>query len=277
MDAIEKDNLRLTRRLRRLESNMEQLEEMRETNARLMDQLLADLAAERQRSESLLLNVLPQRIVDRLHAGETTIADRHDDVAVVFCDFVGFTDLAARTPAPRLVGDLNALFSAFDAACDRHGVEKIKTIGDAYLAVAGLSAEGVTPQGVTLDDVTPQGVTLDDVTPRDPAVAAADAALEMRAATEATAGAWGIRIGIEVGPVVAGVIGTAKFAYDVWGDAVNTASRLETSAPPGAIQVSDQVAQRLAGAFDLTPVGIVDLKGKGPTRTWLLAGRSGPT
>jgi guanylate cyclase len=260
-DSVEKENLRLNRRIRRLESNMEQLEEMRETNARFMDRLLADLAAERQRSESLLLNVLPQRIVDRLHAGETTIADRHDDVAVVFSDFVGFTDLAARTSAPRLVADLNALFSAFDAACDLHGVEKIKTIGDAYLAVAGLSAAGVTPEGVT---------------PRDPAIAAANAALEMRGATEATAGTWQIRIGIEVGPVVAGVIGTAKFAYDVWGDAVNTASRLETSAPPGAIQVSDRVAQRLSGGFELTSAGSVDLKGKGPTRTWLLAGRSGP-
>jgi class 3 adenylate cyclase len=240
---------------------MGELEEMRETNARFMDRLLADLAAERQRSESLLLNVLPQRIVDRLHAGETTIADRHDDVAVVFTDFVGFTDLAARTPAPRLVGDLNALFSAFDAACERYGVEKIKTIGDAYLAVAGLSAEGVTPQGVT---------------PGDPAIAAANAALDMRATTEAMAGTWQIRVGIEVGPVVAGVIGTAKFAYDVWGDTVNTASRLETSAPPGTIQISDQVAHRLQGVFELTSLGSVDLKGKGPTRTWLLAGRSGP-
>jgi guanylate cyclase len=98
----------------------------------------------------------------------------------------------------------------------------------------------------------------------------------MRAATAATSGAWQIRIGIEVGPVVAGVIGTAKFAYDVWGVAVNTASRLETSAPPGAIQVSDRVARRLRGAFELTSVGSVDLKGKGPTQTWLLAGRSGP-
>jgi adenylate cyclase len=255
-DAIEKENLRLTRRLRRLESNMEQLEEMRETNARLMDQLLVDLAAERQRSEALLLNVLPQRIIDRLQAGETTIADRHEDVAVVFSDFVGFTDHAARTSAPRLVGDLNALFSAFDAACDRHGVEKIKTIGDAYLAVAGLSAEGGVPV--------------------DPAVAAASTALEMRAATEATDGTWQIRIGIEVGTIVAGVIGTGKFAYDVWGDAVNTASRLETSAPSGAIQVSDQVARRLEGLFELSSAGSVDLKGKGPTRTWLLAGRSGP-
>jgi guanylate cyclase len=256
MDPIEKENLRLNRRIRRLESNMEQLEEMRETNARFMEQLLADLAAERQRSESLLLNVLPQRIVDRLHAGETTIADRHDDVAVLFSDFVGFTDLAARTSAPRLVGDLNALFSAFDAACDRYGVEKIKTIGDAYLAVAGLAPGGGKAH--------------------DPATAAASAALEMRAATEATSGTWQVRVGIEVGPVVAGVIGTAKFAYDVWGDAVNTASRLETSAPPGAIQVSDRVARRLTGAFELTLVGPVELKGKGPTRTWLLAGRSGP-
>ena len=255
-DSVQKENLRLNRRIRRLESNMGELEEMRETNARFMDQLLADLAAERQRSEALLLNVLPQRIVDRLHAGETTIADRHDDVAVVFSDFVGFTDLAERTSASRLVGDLNALFSAFDAACDRHGVEKVKTIGDAYLAVAGLAA--------------------DDGNPRDPAIAAAEAALEMRAATEATSGAWQIRIGIDVGPVVAGVIGTAKFAYDVWGDAVNTASRLETSAPPGAIQVSDGVARRLRGAFEMTSVGSVDLKGKGPTRAWLLTGRSGP-
>jgi class 3 adenylate cyclase len=256
VDAVEKENRLLQRRIRRLESNMEQLEEMRETSARFMEQLLADLAAERQRSESLLLNVLPQRIVDRLRAGETTVADRHDDVAVVFSDFVGFTDLASRTPAPRLVGDLNALFSAFDAACDRYGVEKVKTIGDAYLAVAGLADDGGTPH--------------------DPATAAANAALEMRAATEATSGTWQIRIGIDVGPVVAGVIGTAKFAYDVWGDAVNTASRLETSAPPGAIQVSDRVARRLRGAFELTSVGSVDRKGKGPTQTWLLAGRSGP-
>ncbi len=256
MDAIEKENLRLKRRIRRLESNMEQLEEMRETNARLMDHLLADLAAERQRSEVLLLNVLPQRIVDRLHAGETTIAERHDDVAVLFSDFVGFTDLAARTSAPRLVDDLNALFSSFDAACSRYGVEKIKTIGDAYLAVAGLAADGGMPQ--------------------DPAIAAASAALEMRTATKATSGTWQIRVGIEVGPVAAGVIGTAKFAYDVWGDTVNTASRLETSAPPGEIQVSERVARRLRRAFELTPVGSVELKGKGPTRTWLLAGRSGP-
>lgn len=256
MDATEKENLRLARRIRRLESNMEQLEEMRETNARLLDQLLVDLAVERQRSEALLLNVLPQRIIDRLHAGETTIADRHDDVAVVFSDFVGFTDHAARTSAPRLVGDLNALFSAFDTACDRHGVEKIKTIGDAYLAVAGLSAEG----GAAPDS----------------AIAAASTALEMRAATEATAGTWQIRVGIEVGTVVAGVIGTGKFAYDVWGDAVNTASRLETSAPPGAIQVSDQVARRLEGTFELRSGCTLDLKGKGPTRTWLLTGRSGP-
>jgi class 3 adenylate cyclase len=252
-DAVEKENLRLNRRIRRLESNMEQLEEMRETNARLMDQLLVDLAAERERSESLLLNVLPQRIVDRLHAGETTIADRHDDVAVVFSDFVGFTDLAARTSAPRLVGDLNALFSAFDAACDRHGLEKIKTIGDAYLAVAGLSVEGDTP--------------------RDPAVAAAGAALEMQAETEATGGAWQVRIGIAVGPVVAGVIGTHKFAYDVWGDTVNVASRLESTAPAGAIHVSNAVADRLANAFELRPRGDVDLKGRGSMATFLLLGR----
>jgi adenylate cyclase len=253
MNEHEKENLRLVRRIRRLETNMEELEQMRDNNARLLDQLMRELAEERLRSEALLLNVLPQRIVDRLHAGETTIADRLDDVAVVFSDFVGFTEIASRSPASTLVAELNALFSEFDAICQRRGVEKIKTIGDAYMAASGLT-----------------------VSDGDPLVAAAEVALDMRTAVEGTGDPWQVRIGIAVGPVVAGVIGTGKFAYDLWGDTVNLASRLETTAPPGQIQVSAAVATRLSEGFELVPRGDIELKGKGPTPTCLLVGRRDP-
>jgi class 3 adenylate cyclase len=248
-DEREKEILRLARRIRRLEGNMEELEQLRDHNARLMDQLMGELSEERRRSEALLLNVLPQRIVDRLHAGETLIADRHGDVAVVFSDFVGFTAIAGALPAPELVAELNALFSAFDAACATHEVEKIKTIGDAYMAVAGLG------------DVA-----------NDPVVPAARLALDMQAAVAAAGDRWHVRIGVASGPVVAGVIGTRKFAYDVWGDTVNLASRLESTAPADAIHVSAGVASRLGSEFALVPRGEVDLKGKGPTSTFLLVG-----
>jgi guanylate cyclase len=251
-DERDKEILRLARRLRRLEGNMDELEQLRDHSARLLEQLMGELAEERRRSESLLLNVLPQRIVDRLHAGETLIADRHDDAAVVFSDFIGFTSIAGAMPAPELVVELNGLFSAFDTACDAHGVEKIKTIGDAYLAVAGLG-----------DSVG------------DPAVAAARLALDMRTAVEAAAERWHVRIGIASGAVVAGVIGTRTFAYDVWGDTVNLASRLEATAPPDGIQVSAAVAARLGEAFVLAPRGTIELKGKGPTAAFLLLDRQG--
>jgi class 3 adenylate cyclase len=253
MDERAKENLRLVRRIHRLESNMEQLELMRDANASLLGQLTRDLAEERRRSEALLLNVLPQRIVDRLHAGETTIADRIDDVAVIFSDFVGFTGIASEMAAPALVADLNTLFSEFDAICDRHGVEKIKTVGDAYMAAAGLAGAG-----------------------GDPADAAARAALAMRDSVEGAGLGWQVRIGIELGPVVAGVIGSRKFAYDIWGDTVNVASRLETTAPAGAIQVSAAVADRLGDRFSFERRGHVDLKGKGPTATFLLLGALSP-
>ena len=249
MDEHEKEILRLARKVRRLETNMEQLEQVRDTNARLLGQLMRELAEERRRSEALLLNVLPQRIVDRLHAGETTIADRLDNVAIVFTDFVGFTELASRLSASRLVEELSALFSRFDAACEAHGVEKIKTIGDAYMAAAGLTGGEDVISG------------------------AAEVALAMRAAVEEAGPDWEVRIGIDVGAVVAGVIGTGKFAYDLWGDAVNVASRLETTAPAGQIQISSAVADGLAGRFEIVPRGEVDLKGKGPTATFLLVGR----
>jgi class 3 adenylate cyclase len=247
---LRKDHARLVKRVGRLETVLQNVEQIRDTNARLLDRLMGDLEAERARSQRLLLNILPQPIIDRLNAGEQLIADRYDDVAVVFSDFVGFTEIAARLPAADLVSSLNGLFSAFDAACTELGVEKIKTIGDAYLAAAGLP-------GTASDHLR----------------AAADLTLAIRSAVEAAGPPWQIRIGLHSGPVTAGVIGTTKFVYDLWGDAVNVASRLETTAPPGRIQVSQEVATALGDAFALEPRGEVDLKGKGPTKTFFLVGR----
>jgi hypothetical protein len=122
VDLLRKDNLRSARRIRQLEATLTQLEAIRDTNARLLDRLMADLETERRRSHDLLLNVLPQPIIDRLNAGERLIADRYDDVAIVFSDFVGFTGISARLPAATLVADLNGLFSTFDSACGTFGV-----------------------------------------------------------------------------------------------------------------------------------------------------------
>ena len=250
-----KQVLRLSRRVRRLEETLEQLESYRDTNARLLDRLMVDLDAERTRSRELLLNVLPARIVARLDAGESNIADRHDLVAVVMSDLVGFTETAGRLAPGELVKYLNSLFTLFDAACAAHGVEKIKTIGDAYMAVAGLdpSASPDADGG--------------------PVAAAAELALDMRDAVQRSGSPWRMRIGIHSGPVVAGVIGSHKFAYDVWGDTVNVASRLETTSLPDRIHVSEPVARALEDRFALEPRGSVELKGKGELATWFLVGR----
>ena len=249
MAEPDREVLRLSRRIRRLEETLSQVESIRDTNMRLQDRLMADLAAERARSRDLLLNVLPEDIVARLDAGETRIADRHERVAVLFSDLVGFTGIAARLAPAELVERLDHLFSTFDAACAEHGVEKIKTIGDAYMAAAGLRPDEA-----------------------DPCAAAAAVGLAMLRAVEATGGAWRMRVGIHVGPVVAGVIGRHKFAYDLWGDSVNVASRLEATAEPGRIHVSAEVADALRGRYRLEPRGTVELKGKGPTETFYLLG-----
>jgi adenylate cyclase len=246
----DKEQIRLARRVDRLEATLRSVEEIRDTNARLLDRLMGELETERATSQRLLLNVLPQPIIDRLNAGERQIADRYDDVAVVFSDFVGFTEISARLPVATLVSSLNTLFSAFDASCEAFGVEKIKTIGDAYMAAAGLPGSG-----------------------GDPIRAAADLTLAMRDAVRDAGAPWQVRIGLHVGSVVAGVIGTSKFVYDLWGDAVNVASRLEASAPPASIQVSKAVADALGDAFDVQPRGPIELKGKGPTEAFLLLGR----
>jgi adenylate cyclase len=255
---LEKENRVLARKLARMDSNVRQMEEMQDSTSVLLTRLTRELEEEKARSQSLLLNILPQQIVDRLEAGETQIADRLSDVTVLFSDFVGFTETSSDLEPQVVVAELNDLFSRFDALCEEFGVEKIKTIGDAYLAVGGLP--GTNPHHLD---------------------AVATLALGMVHAVEGVGvkdgRAWQVRIGIHTGPAVAGVIGTRKFVYDVWGDTVNVASRLETSADPNRIHVSEPVAEALRGRFDIEPRGTVDLKGKGPIPTYYLVGlRSGP-
>jgi adenylate cyclase len=249
-----KEIVRLTRRVKRLEETLAQVELIRDSNARLSGRLMTELAAERARVRELLLNVLPAPIVARLEAGETVIADRHPLVAVLLSDFVGFTEIAGRIAPTELVEQLNSLFSQFDDACVEHGVEKVETIGDAYMAAAGLEGtEGNPPARLTR------------------------VALAMVDAVLATHGAWHIRIGIHLGPVVSGVIGTRKYAYHLWGDTVNVASRLETTSLVDHIQVSQPVADAIRSEFELVDRGLTPLKGKGDTPTWFVVRPRRPT
>jgi class 3 adenylate cyclase len=213
------------------------------------------IARERARSEALLRNILPEPIAERLKADPSTIADRFASVTILFADIVGFTDLSARLEPAEIVVMLNRLFTAFDDLAEHHGLEKIKTIGDAYMVAAGLPA------------------------PReDHASAIADMALAMRDAVARVAGETGhplaVRIGIHTGPVVAGVIGKRKFAYDLWGDAVNTASRMESHGLPGEIQLSEATRASLGARFTCEARGTISVKGKGDLPTWLLRGRA---
>jgi adenylate cyclase len=222
---------------------------------RSRDVLAHELQDERDRSDGLLLNVLPQSIADRLKDGEAPIADHHDDVAVLFADIVGFTALSASLEPDDLVVTLNQIFGAFDAVSAEFGLEKIKTIGDAYMVVAG--APSHVADG-------PQRI--------------ANAALAMRKA----AGTFSIdgenpirmRFGIDVGPAVAGVIGATKFTYDLYGDTINTASRMESTGRPDEIQVSKRAMERLDGTHTFGDSLIIDIKGLGLTHTYFLTGRT---
>jgi class 3 adenylate cyclase len=215
---------------------------------------LAELAAEKARADALLHNILPREIVSRLSNGEVLIADRVEDATILFCDLVGFTELAAALPPARLIERLNNVFSEFDRLAGELGIEKIKTIGDAYMAAAGLPL------------------------PReDHATAMAELALGMLDALErqnATARRpFRARIGMHTGPVVAGIIGRHKFNYDVWGDTVNLASRLEAQGVPGWIQVSAATRDALAHRYAFEPRGLVEIRGKGQVPAYLLLGR----
>ncbi len=217
-------------------------------------EMVEALHIEKERSEQLLLNILPKEIVTRLNGGETVIADQLSDVTILFADLIDFTRLSSQLSAKDLVRLLNGLFSEFDRLALHLGVEKIKTVGDAYMLAGGL------PEPRT-----------------DHAHAVADMALAMiEAVKQANCDLptpLQIRIGIHSGDVVAGVIGTHKFVYDIWGDAVNIASRMESHGMANRIQISAATHRHIHEQFRLEPHGIVDIKGKGPMETFILLGR----
>jgi adenylate cyclase len=218
-----------------------------------LDALVA-LRGEHERAESLLLNILPGSIAERLKARPETIADGFREVTVLFADVVEFTPRADKLAAAEVVGLLDRLFSQFDELAERYGLEKIKTIGDAYMVAAGVP------------DPRP-----------DHARVLALLALDMAEAV-APGGSVGdlgleLRMGLNSGPVVAGVIGRKRFLYDLWGDAVNTASRMESAGTPGRIQVTRATYELLRDEFTFEPRGTVSVKGKGDMETWYLIGR----
>lgn len=220
---------------------------------RLVDMAEIALAEANEHSERLLLSILPEPIAGRLKAEESPIADRIDNVTVLFADLVDSTQLSERLSADELVALLDRIFSHFDDLVDRFGLEKIATIGDCYLAVAGLPV------------------------PRaDHAMAAAETALAMRAALGQLQRPGDppleMRFGLSSGPVVAGVIGKRKFRYDLWGDTVNIASRMQTQGKPGMIHVTSRVFQALRNRYELQPRGSIDIKGKGTMETYFLVG-----
>jgi adenylate cyclase len=214
---------------------------------------VAELRAEKEKTEALLLNILPRSIIPRMHRGETPIADRFHDVTILFSDIVGFTGMSMRRSASDVVALLNAIVSAIDRLALEYGIEKIKTIGDAYMAVAGLPE----PR-----DDHPQAI--------------ARLALAMRKAVGEISHQYDedlkIRIGFHSGNVVAGVIGTHKFAYDVWGDTVNTASAMESRGIANEIQVSHESFMRLSEHFVFERRGTIELKGNQQIETYLLRG-----
>ena len=195
------------------------------------------------------MNILPQPIAQRLKQKSEAIADGFSDVTVLFADIVGFTQLSTTMSPQKLVSLLNVIFSAFDQLCEKHGLEKIKTIGDAYMVVGGLP-----------------------IAREDHAKAVVDFALDMQRAVATFNADMGeslrIRIGINSGPVVAGVIGTKKFIYDLWGDTVNIASRMESHGIPGSIQITESTFQHVKDRFQIEVLGKINVKGKGEMITY---------
>lgn len=216
--------------------------------------LMRQVFAERERSESLLLNILPEVIANRLKRGGV-VADEHQSCTVLFADIVGFTDHSSLVAPEVLVSELNHIFSRFDALVADCGGEKIKTMGDGYMAVAGAPEEHP-----------------------DHASVMCELALRMQAAIPEINSELGtdfrLRIGLNSGRLVAGIVGTARFSYDLWGDTVNVASRMESLAPPGRIRVTQAVVGEAGDHWVFETAGTCDVKGKGPTETYLLVSKS---
>jgi adenylate cyclase len=219
----------------------------------------AAMELEYERSEALLANILPSSIADRLKdPARNVIADKYDDASVLFADVAGFTERASDMPPEQLIRFLNRLYSDFDALVDKHGLEKIKVSGDSYMVVSGVPE----PRADHVEALASFALDM------------ADAASRLK---DSRGNPLALRIGLARGPVVAGVVGSRKFFYDVWGDAVNVASRMESTDSVGRIQVPEDVYQRLRSDFVLQERGAVDVKGKGLMRTWYLVGRKPDT
>jgi class 3 adenylate cyclase len=215
---------------------------------------IGEIEGLRQRADRLVDAMFPASIAARLRGGEERIADARVEATIVFLDLVGFTVLSRRLGAAHLVETLDSIFHRLDEAAKHHAVDKIKTLGDAYLAAAGVTG-----------DTRPDDVSR-----------CAAFALEARRIIRAKGDELGypldVRVGIHNGPVVAGILGSDRLFFDVWGDSVNLASRLQTAAQPGQICVSEAAYWRLRGTFALTALGEIDLKGIGPTTTFVLDG-----
>lgn len=211
----------------------------------VISMLVGRLSFERERAEDLLLNVLPAEVAVELKETGATATRTFDSISVLFADIVGFTPMVAEMEAKDMVEQLNEIFTRFDALSAEYGCEKIRTIGDAYMVAAGVP------------------------TPRDDhAVVIASLALDMLAYSHTTP--LSFRFGISSGPVVAGVVGASKFQYDIWGDTVNTASRMESHGEPGRIHIAEATHQLVRNDFETTPRGSVRIKGKGEMSTWYL-------
>ena len=211
------------------------------------------LAEARRESDRLLLSILPEPVAERLKRGES-VTDHFEDATVLFADLVNFTDFASRASASTVVDQLNEIFRTFDRLVVARGLEKIKTIGDSYMLAGGVPVRRA-----------------------DHASAVVDTALAMIEVTgqfcELGRACGQLRIGVHTGPLVAGVIGTSKFSYDLWGDTVNVASRMETHGVTGSVQISETTRAAIGDAFELEARGPVDIKGKGLMETWFVTGR----
>ncbi len=253
---MEYQNMLLDKQSRDIEkANSELQEKNSQLNETLTEiELMNDiLEGERRKAENLLLNILPSVIAYRLQSGEEIIADKFDDVTVLFADIVGFTELSARVSATTIVKILNDIFSRFDALLDNHNVEKIKTIGDCYMLAAGIPV----PYKHHMELVASMAFAMNH---------------ELENYVKETGHQISMRIGLHSGPVVAGIIGTKKFVYDLWGDTVNTASRMESSGVAGRIHCSEVVYANLNDKYIFEERGTIEVKGKGTMMTYFLIG-----
>lgn len=213
-----------------------------------------ELQRAHQESDRLLLSILPAPVAERLKRGETDVADYFEAATVLFADLVDFTDFASKTDAATVVQRLNRVFQAFDQIVEARGLEKIKTIGDSYMLAGGLPRPSADHARTVVD----AALAMLSITDRMAAQGHADSQL---------------RIGVHTGPLVAGVIGTSKFYYDLWGDTVNVASRMESSGIAGRIQISEATRLAIGDEFKVEARGAIDIKGKGPMETFFVLGR----